>query len=1332
MKTFMKRFVQFLLFTWCTTLFADKYEVKLTYSNYIPSLEIKRFNDAGAQIATVTYNFSFTADKLKQTTIICKTSAVDWAPLEKVNGDPKLAADGLGVRIDGALLWLRNNIKNDGLVISGETNSHFVITANRIILGNNQYTYLQGGLMICPLKDKPTIMVRGEVVIDGDCIVNSQRLYIDKDARWTIRGALLGKFTELKTWRRSAVQIIRLGAPELISFQNIGTWVCQGDFIAPKAAVKNVECDNSKVRDVASTLGQLVVDGHCQVVSLVKETIVGKQRNITTQLLEQYGSEKRDGKTFLADIEVERIRNQMLNLVGRRLLPGFTNEDDQLWQFYKNTVEEHHRLKVEDKLVMQLGHLTKEVWEHLKKDIVWLQEVTINGEKLLTLVWFPCKATLQSLHVAPAMVVAGELNFTADGNWVNQGLIEATKGDVTINVSGVAQNEGGALISRSGAVNMQTGVGIISTNGLIQGATGVHLMAPLIVAQTEVVRSGNDAVFHSVTGGDMEIKSGGDITIEAGSRLVLSGSRISADGDITLSSGDSIQVVPSVLEYRSSGGDGSSTYDIHGRHGIFSYITAQNIFVNTNGEVIFEAPRINARRDFTLVSHRGVQIIPFIESEYAHYTWESSGWFSDASGSTTDLQEHLIRPEISAGRKLHIRAHDNLDTVALSAKSQQTELISETGEVRLKAGRERSYYQEEYEDSGFITATAHNEGYNNIAVIEPIMVHDDVRVIGRLMTEVKKGRLAPWVVDLCAMYEVDLREVLETHEQWYHHTTQMSMPLRTFLVVALTIYTGGKIATFVSDSLTGVPTVVAKSVGAAMEGITNTFIVSSIANGGDLGKVFKELTDRRYLKGLVASAIAAGLVSKFVDKPIVDKAKLAKDEKVLGAIAEAEKAGKSAVGIELAAESAAVKGLDFTTRLGRNLRAAALTTGVSTAISGGKVGRDLASRMAGAVIETGAVQIAHEVGEANANGRLGEVTHKVVHGATQALAVGLQGGDPLSGAIGAIIGETVGEIFLERRTQAALQETFEQAQVMHDMGQTLSNEEFNELFAERLHMHQDGLSPAQIGQLAASGTAFVGRLSVSDTHCSAQIVTENNLSVWGGVKVAGKVVGRAIGPVGYALTLGEILQLAYKYYQAYCEKDEETKSEVSREVATEIIWDVTTPKAIKGVGKVLKKSTYIFNDFIKSLASSKQIAFAGESRIISRGMKASTKEVQEFTLTPYGGSGGGHHVHMKSAYKSEPKYNPKKALCLSNDEMKRLGIDHDLVSAEQRRLCEELKKSGKPMTREEQNRIAVQALQAGGASEQMARDIVARSQWNLKEKGIRHPTDMPWGKKDGK
>lgn len=115
-------------------------------------------------------------------------------------------------------------------------------------------------------------------------------------------------------------------------------------------------------------------------------------------------------------------------------------------------------------------------------------------------------------------------------------------------------------------------------------------------------------------------------------------------------------------------------------------------------------------------------------------------------------------------------------------------------------------------------------------------------------------------------------------------------------------------------------------------------------------------------------------------------------------------------------------------------------------------------------------------------------------------------------------------------------------------------------------------------------------------------------------------------------------------------------------------------------------------------------------------------------LTRYGGPGGGHHIHMKSAYKSHPLYNLNQVLCLSNTEMARLGIDHDLATKTQRIMCSDLIKSGKQMTRTAMNIISVEALVAGGADRQLARDIVARSQWDLKAKGVRMPTDTPFMK----
>gem|GEM_PF-3564045 len=233
----------------------------------------------------------------------------------------------------------------------------------------------------------------------------------------------------------------------------------------------------------------------------------------------------------------------------------------------------------------------------------------------------------------------------------------------------------------------------------------------------------------------------------------------------------------------------------------------------------------------------------------------------------------------------------------------------------------------------------------------------------------------------------------------------------------------------------------------------------------------------------------------------------------------------------------------------------------------------------------------------------------------------------MAGAVGAIVGESVGEIVMERRTQAALQETLEQAQILHDMGQILSQEEFDGLFIERLHMHQNGLSPAEIGQLVASGTALVGHLDVADAHSAAQTVTENNLSVWGGVKVAGKIAGRTVfNPVvGGAWTLYDLSRLAYKYYQSRCTGDEVAQAEVVKEAKTDAtVMTVLTvaskavPKAVEVGAKAMKKAGQTvccaFDDFMNFLVAETTTlrpAFAGEARFASGEASALFREVQE-------------------------------------------------------------------------------------------------------------------------
>ncbi len=62
----------------------------------------------------------------------------------------------------------------------------------------------------------------------------------------------------------------------------------------------------------------------------------------------------------------------------------------------------------------------------------------------------------------------------------------------------------------------------------------------------------------------------------------------------------------------------------------------------------------------------------------------------------------------------------------------------------------------------------------------------------------------------------------------------------------------------------------------------------------------------------------------------------------------------------------------------------------------------------------------------------------------------------------------------------------------------------------------------------------------------------------------------------------------------------------------------------------------------------------------------------------------------------------------------------------QRELFNELARCGRANTLKEHTRIAVEALEAAGATRREARELVAESLRNLREQGVSVPTNIPW------
>ena len=168
------------------------------------------------------------------------------------------------------------------------------------------------------------------------------------------------------------------------------------------------------------------------------------------------------------------------------------------------------------------------------------------------------------------------------------------------------------------------------------------------------------------------------------------------------------------------------------------------------------------------------------------------------------------------------------------------------------------------------------------------------------------------------------------------------------------------------------------------------------------------------------------------------------------------------------------------------------------------------------VVDAGAAQVAHGIDDAKAAGKLNQVAHKAAHAGAGALKEQLKGGDPLAGAIGAVVAETVSESKALTAGDRALEKTMQAA---CSADHKLSKAEFDTLLKENLdtEMHRCVLT----GQLAGVSVAFLAGQDVASAQSAAQNVTENNFALTTAVAVG----------TGAVLVAANV----YDYYQAYIE-----------------------------------------------------------------------------------------------------------------------------------------------------------------------------------------------------
>ncbi|WP_319542103.1 hemagglutinin repeat-containing protein [uncultured Pseudodesulfovibrio sp.] len=302
-------------------------------------------------------------------------------------------------------------------------------------------------------------------------------------------------------------------------------------------------------------------------------------------LLAKYNFDADDVIKRLGDAGYETylVSQQLVTQTGGNLLPRYSNEKEQMQGLMDSAANQS------GKLGLKMGKkLSERQQSLLTKDMLWMVETVVDGQKVLSPVVYLAASTKQMFASNKGASISGT-NVTLDltsldntGNTISgKTLNVTTQGDIT-NVSGKISGTNVALTSTDGSIinktfveysggkrRAKTTVGktadIVSTGELqldaaknieSKGANIASKGDASLTAGTNVILDTmqatttshkhfkkNDIIHSTKQQIGSTLSSGGNLTISAKKDITLAGSSIKAGGDTNLNAGKDIKIL---------------------------------------------------------------------------------------------------------------------------------------------------------------------------------------------------------------------------------------------------------------------------------------------------------------------------------------------------------------------------------------------------------------------------------------------------------------------------------------------------------------------------------------------------------------------------------------------------------------------------------------------------------------------------------------------------------------------------------------------------------------------------------------------------------------------
>lgn len=418
---------------------------------------------------------------------------------------------------------------------------------------------------------------------------------------------------------------------------------------------------------------------------------LGLTPNVTT---------KRLGDSYY---ETSLIRDAVIAATGTRFLdPDFESDQDQFSWLMENAVASAESLE------LSVGvSLNSDQVNALQHDIVWMEEQNVAGHKVLVPVLYLAPGSA-NLTQEGSVISGNSIHLEADGVG-NSGVIAARQ-DMTVIAGdkGVVNNQG--TMQSGGLMLVDSQGDIKNQSASIQGRDVVLQSQGSIInevdAETIEETRGGDDYWRTEYGDASQIEGVGDVTLNAGEHIVVTGSRIAGE-NVGMQAAGNIQIESLAVREGFDGQHAGGDYQYSQVRQLASSIEAtMNVMATAGNSIGITASNITAGNNIQLSALEGDILIRAAANEdYENYHYEDSEEEKQITNHTVRQQQSAL----SAGGDLQLDAGGDLIAIAAKLQSGGDMSLSAGGDIALLAAQNSDYHLYESDKDGDYGAKSHKK-----------------------------------------------------------------------------------------------------------------------------------------------------------------------------------------------------------------------------------------------------------------------------------------------------------------------------------------------------------------------------------------------------------------------------------------------------------------------------------------------------------------------------------------------------------------------------------------------------------------------------------------------